>query len=390
MSFQEKIKSLFFVISLIFAGLFSISPVFANTVEYVPFYSSDNKFRIESSYYDANDSNRAWFEFKLLDTSSKTQMYIQTGQGGGGNPQILFGTNSGTIFNQNHGNVSVFTGWLCIGTTETFLGNPAYKVLRGQSIFCTPRWINYIGYHNYTNGATKSDIESLGYYLNNPAFMKEIYSPFYSVSQDQDYYGFTDIPNSSYHALDFGFTSIPPVINGECGTAEGQLFSEAPTENLCAVGPVIYGPLLQSGLWYWECGGQYGGVPDTCTAFYGVPEAPPEEDCEGLTGVEYFTCKISNILTGLFFPSQEKITELNQAMQGLENKAPFNYLEATKDAFSNFTVSTETLSMTFFGASGTIDAGIISILAEPIRLGISWIFLFGFLVWALNYIKHFF
>lgn len=54
------------------------------------------------------------------------------------------------------------------------------------------------------------------------------------------------------------------IINGVCGSANGQSFLSAPTTNLCISGTasVIY----NSGPWTWYCGGVNGGTTDNCSA----------------------------------------------------------------------------------------------------------------------------
>jgi peptidoglycan/xylan/chitin deacetylase (PgdA/CDA1 family) len=53
-------------------------------------------------------------------------------------------------------------------------------------------------------------------------------------------------------------------INGQCGTADGQSFTSAPTTNLCSSGTLY--SVMGSGPWYWICLGSGGGLSDTCSA----------------------------------------------------------------------------------------------------------------------------
>ncbi|MDD4409793.1 MAG: hypothetical protein PHW52_04040 [Candidatus Pacebacteria bacterium] len=55
------------------------------------------------------------------------------------------------------------------------------------------------------------------------------------------------------------------VIEGKCGAANGQVFSETPTENLCASGTVSFRG-LDGSKWYWSCNGSNGGTNAECSA----------------------------------------------------------------------------------------------------------------------------
>jgi hypothetical protein len=53
-------------------------------------------------------------------------------------------------------------------------------------------------------------------------------------------------------------------INGACGSASQQVFSSAPTENLCAAGSVSN--IAGTGPWIWFCDGSNGGTSAYCFA----------------------------------------------------------------------------------------------------------------------------
>lgn len=54
------------------------------------------------------------------------------------------------------------------------------------------------------------------------------------------------------------------IINGVCGSANGQTFSSPPTSNLCSSGNAS--SVTGDGPWYWTCFGINGGSNDSCSA----------------------------------------------------------------------------------------------------------------------------
>jgi len=87
-------------------------------------------------------------------------------------------------------------------------------------------------------------------------------------------------PNSAFYngtASDFSVTSISApatgmtmtigeggVINGVCGSSNGQTFATAPTTNLCSAGTAT--AVSGSGPWTWSCIGSSGGSTASCSA----------------------------------------------------------------------------------------------------------------------------
>jgi hypothetical protein len=57
---------------------------------------------------------------------------------------------------------------------------------------------------------------------------------------------------------------LPPLINGLCGSANGQTYTTAPTSNLCSAGTAS--TMTGAGPWYWTCVGQNGGSTANCGA----------------------------------------------------------------------------------------------------------------------------
>jgi len=57
------------------------------------------------------------------------------------------------------------------------------------------------------------------------------------------------------------------VVNGSCGTADGDTFSSTPSTNLCTTG-TAGSVTLASTTYSWDCVGSGGGTTDNCTATY--------------------------------------------------------------------------------------------------------------------------
>jgi|GEM_PF-1711213 len=57
---------------------------------------------------------------------------------------------------------------------------------------------------------------------------------------------------------------VVPVVNGQCGSSDGQTVDNAPTTNLCTAGSPT--SVSGSGPWNWSCTGASGGTTSACTA----------------------------------------------------------------------------------------------------------------------------
>jgi hypothetical protein len=328
MSLNAKIGAWIFAFGLVL-GCFIFNPAFANEVNYNVFYSTDYMFRITSMYYNSSDSDRVMFEFKTLSESTKMEMDIlPDNQNYGSQPQLLFGTPPQTVFNQNHNPSCILKNWLCTGSPEVWGGlGVAYRVLKGDSILCTPQIAGCTGgiSANNVNGITKSEMDSIGFSLNNPLFLKEIYSPFFESPTYQSYYGFTDVSNPDYHALDFGFTSLPPAIDGICGLDNGAYLERTPPtppRTLCQSGTasgVVWFPYEG---WAWTCYGENGGSNDSCLAY--ITTSPVNAVCGIDDGQTLDNPPENFCLTGiLIFPSYlDTISGYNWTCAGLNGGSP--------------------------------------------------------------------
>lgn len=75
-----------------------------------------------------------------------------------------------------------------------------------------------------------------------------------------------DTSNSTANDLEIsGTTSIDTgTVNGNCGNANGQSYTTAPTSNLCSAGTAS--AVTGSGPWAWSCAGKNGGTSASCSA----------------------------------------------------------------------------------------------------------------------------
>jgi len=188
-------------------------------------------------------------------------------------------------------------------------------------------------------------------------------------------------------------------IDGECGTDDGQTLSAEPT-NLCATGDAGQVYFINTG-WNWTCYGVNNGTNDICSASFsdfGVPDLPAPENCDLLTGVEKWLCKIQNTFVGIFLPSQTAIDGLNNALQALKLRAPFVYIDHAKNNLDQFSAGqTESDGIQFAGdKSGTInfemfgETGSVHNLMLFVQSISGFFILLIFLVWGMNFMKRFF
>jgi len=192
------------------------------------------------------------------------------------------------------------------------------------------------------------------------------------------------------------------VINGTCGTANGQTISTAPYEyEKCSYGATNGSTLQTLNGWTWSCYGFNGGSTSYCSAIYQEAETPPTipetsiiptpTDCETYSGIDKVLCNFGNMIQGMFLPSSEKIIELQTTMNEVGNVFPFNYLRAISSVFNNLNFSSGGLTMTIWGNTETLGADFWEMeLFDNIKLGITILILLMFTFWAIGYIKHFF
>ncbi|HTY07550.1 MAG TPA: 5'-nucleotidase C-terminal domain-containing protein, partial [Candidatus Edwardsbacteria bacterium] len=74
-----------------------------------------------------------------------------------------------------------------------------------------------------------------------------------------------DVANTTASDLEIsGSVSVATVVNGACGSANGQTVSAAPTTNLCTAGSAS--AVSGNGPWTWSCAGSGGGTTASCSA----------------------------------------------------------------------------------------------------------------------------
>lgn len=82
--------------------------------------------------------------------------------------------------------------------------------------------------------------------------------------------------------------SVPPAIDGACGSANGVSIGTRPTTNLCSTGPAsTVLPATGPGPWSWTCGGSYGGADANCAA----PTSCGNSTCEPAKSENPSTCR---------------------------------------------------------------------------------------------------
>jgi hypothetical protein len=192
------------------------------------------------------------------------------------------------------------------------------------------------------------------------------------------------------------------IINGTCGSANGQTISTAPYEyEKCSYGATNGSTLQTLNGWTWSCYGFNGGSTSYCSAIYQEAEEPPiipdssviptPTDCETYSGIDKVLCNFGNIIQGMFLPSSEKIIELQITMNEVGNVFPFNYLRAISSVFNNLNFSSGSLRMTMWGNTETLGEDFWEMeIFDNIKLGITILILLMFTFWAIGYIKHFF
>ena len=134
------------------------------------------------------------------------------------------------------------------------------------------------------------------------------------------------------------------------------------------------------------------------------PPPPPEaESCEGLELLERLVCEIKNTLAGAFLPSQNKINDLKNNLNLIQQKFPFNYINEAGDFFTDLKAgigATSTISFKVLDKPGVVDfsiweksvnlAGSTQTFADILKGLSSGFVLFAFIVWAIGFGKRIF
>ena len=185
--------------------------------------------------------------------------------------------------------------------------------------------------------------------------------------------------------------------NGVCGSADKSSFSSLDVSHtgLCSSGYVSEGSFLESGSgWTWVCTGS--GSSSFCNAtksLISFPEMPEETDCSSLTFPDNLLCNIENLLKTGFLPSASAINDLNNAVNQVQQKAPFNYLNIAIEKISNIksNITQDSISISLMGNNSTLNINSFTSDFMPSVKGFFVLMIsFGFIFWGIAYIKHFF
>jgi hypothetical protein len=127
-----------------------------------------------------------------------------------------------------------------------------------------------------------------------------------------------------------------------------------------------------------------------------------QEDCSLTTSTtDRLLCEIKNFFTGLFFPSGEKVIELQNNLKELNNRFPISYINVWTTFATNLNHETTdivlitffeaTSSVDFTGMDTTIDYGNQSTgFMERLRNIFGAILIFGFFLWGITFLKRVF
>jgi hypothetical protein len=120
---------------------------------------------------------------------------------------------------------------------------------------------------------------------------------------------------------------------------------------------------------------------------------PEETDCSSLTFPDNLLCNIENLLKTGFLPSAIAMNNLNNAVNQVQQKAPFNYLNVAIEKISNIKddIASESISMSLMGNSSTLNINsFTSDFMPSVKSFFTLMIVFGFIFWGIAYIKHFF
>jgi len=127
------------------------------------------------------------------------------------------------------------------------------------------------------------------------------------------------------------------------------------------------------------------------------------EDCSGYPLLERLVCDLKNVFKKIFVPSQQSINDLHTTIDGLKQKAPMNYIFATRNFFSdikNNINASPTLAFSILGKSGNVDfsfwnntatiGGSVQSFAEILNVFFTFILVLTFTFWAISYVRKIF
>ena len=183
-------------------------------------------------------------------------------------------------------------------------------------------------------------------------------------------------------------------VDAVCGADDGQTLTEV--DEFCYTGTLIFPSFVETTLgWTWTCAGANGGNNDFCSAYKSgltLPELPEQDDCSQQQIPDRWFCEISNALKSIFLPDANKINELQETLNQINGRFPFNYLNVASNKFSTLKNNTndDTMEISIPGNEGNINLDGIEPLKEKTKIFTGGLFIVGFIFWGVGYIKHFF
>ena len=187
-------------------------------------------------------------------------------------------------------------------------------------------------------------------------------------------------------------------VDALCGLYEGNYYDNPPTEaeDFCELGTLIFPTFVETTLgWSWSCAGYNGGDNANCVAYKNIgslPELPEQDDCSLQDIPDRWFCEISNSLKSIFLPDAEKINELQETINRINGRFPFNYLSVARNNFDDLQNNTnnDTITISLLDNEGTLNIDAVEPIADATKTASQGLFIFGFMFWAIGYIKHFF
>lgn len=298
----------------------------------------------------------------------------------------------------DEGELYCFIGYTCNSSTRTFDIFGYYKFM----LTFNPTNIDYISREPVNGACGDADGNIYSYPPDSPLDDFSDWCDTGSTNTgDLTYYG--DYWTWNCYGLYGGNDDSCIAYNSEpvdalCGLYEGNYYDDPPTEaeDFCELGTLIFPTFVETTLgWSWSCAGYNGGNNANCVAYKNIgslPELPEQDDCTLQDIPDRWFCEISNSLKSIFLPDAEKINELQETINRINGRFPFNYLSVARTNIEdiNDNTETDTITISLLDNYGDINLDAIEPLAEGTKKTSQGLFLLGFVFWGIGYIKHFF
>jgi len=294
----------------------------------------------------------------------------------------------------SEGELYCFIGYTCNFSTETFDIFGYYKFM----LTFSPTNIDYISNEPVNGVCGVADGNNYNYPPDEPETDDLCTSGNYG---DMIYYGGGWI--WTCYGINGGTNDSCEAYNNEpvdalCGLYDGNYYDDPPSdpEDFCELGELIFPTFVDTALgWSWSCSGFNGGNNANCVAYRNIgslPELPEQDDCSLQDIPDRWFCEISNSLKSIFLPDAEKINELQETINRINGRFPFNYLSSARNTFVGLQGNTEndTITISLLDNYGDINLDAVQPIADATKTTSQTLFVFGFMFWAIGYIKHFF